>query len=152
MNDKIDIVFNQNEDNMKLLVSEMKQRQHVIEEGGGKVNIEKQHQKGKLTARERVKNLLDKDSNYIEIGTFAAYDLYNEFGGCVKGRRDSKLLQFWFPLFIGRSRIKHKARCHMQNPQRFFFRLYYQRHLERAGVGEACLLDSINGPHVTATA
>ena len=82
MKKKIDIGFNKNEDNLKLLVSDMKQKKNVIELGGGTENIEKQHKKGKLTARERIITLLDKDSNYIELGTFAANDLYKDFGGC----------------------------------------------------------------------
>ena len=82
MNEKIDIKFNQNEDNMKLLVSEMKQKQSVIQQGGGEEAIDKQHKKGKLTARERIEEIFDKESKYIEIGLFAANDLYKEFGGC----------------------------------------------------------------------
>jgi len=82
MSQKVNIQFNKNEDNMKLLISEMKQKKHIIELGGGKKNIEKQHQKGKLTARERIKNILDKESKYIELGSFAADELYQEFGGC----------------------------------------------------------------------
>ena len=82
MNKKIDIKFNINEDNLKLLVSEMKQKKDIIELGGGTSNIEKQHKKGKLTARERIKHLLDENSEHIEIGTFAANDLYDNFGGC----------------------------------------------------------------------
>ena len=82
MSNKIDMKFNQNEDNMKLLVSELKQKKHIIELGGGKEKIEKEHKKNKLTARERIKELLDKESSYIEIGSFAANDLYDEFGGC----------------------------------------------------------------------
>ena len=82
MNKKIDIKFNQNEDNMKLLVSEMKQKRNIIEMGGGKESIKKQHEKGKLTARERIENIFDKESNYIELGVFAAHDLYQNYGGC----------------------------------------------------------------------
>ena len=82
MNEKIDIKFNQNEDNMKLLVSEMKQKQSIIQSGGGAEAIDKQHKKGKLTARERIEEIFDKKSKYIEIGLFAANDLYKEFGGC----------------------------------------------------------------------
>ena len=78
----IDIAFNKNEDNMKLLVSSMKQRKHIIDLGGGEINIKKQHEKGKLTARERIKKILDVNSFYIEIGSFAANDLYKEYGGC----------------------------------------------------------------------
>ena len=45
MNEKIDIKFNQNEDSMKLLVSEMKQKQSIIQIGGGEEAIDKQHKK-----------------------------------------------------------------------------------------------------------
>ena len=82
MSRKINLKFNKNEDNMKLLISDMKQKKHIIELGGGERNISKQHKKGKLTARERIKYLLDEESNYIELGTFAAMDLYENFGGC----------------------------------------------------------------------
>jgi len=82
MSGKINLNFNKNEDNMKLLISDMKQKKHIIKLGGGERNISKQHEKGKLTARERIKCLLDKESNYIELGTFAAIDLYENFGGC----------------------------------------------------------------------
>ena len=82
MKQKINIEFNKNEDAFRLLVSEMKQKINIIELGGGKKNIDKQHKKGKLTARERLAKLLDKDCNYLEIGVFAAHNLYKEFGGC----------------------------------------------------------------------
>ena len=82
MNNKIDIKFNQNEDAMKLLVSDLHQKKQLIELGGGAESINKQHQKGKLTARERIHEIFDKNSTYIELGVFAANDLYKEFGGC----------------------------------------------------------------------
>jgi len=82
MNKKIDIKFNQNEDHMKLLVSDMQQKKNIIELGGGSQAIEKQHKKGKLTVRERIDTIFDKKSDYIEIGSFAANDLYENFGGC----------------------------------------------------------------------
>ena len=80
MKHKINLDFNKNEDNMKLLVSEMKQKRNIIQLGGGKASIEKQHKKGKLTARERVTKIFD--SEYIELGVFAAHDLYKDVGGC----------------------------------------------------------------------
>jgi len=78
---KMDLNFNKNEDAMKLLVSEMKQKRNAIFLGGGKANIDKQHAKGKLTARERINKIFD-NQNYIELGLFAACDLYEEYGGC----------------------------------------------------------------------
>lgn len=74
--------FNKNEDALKLLVSKMQQRQDKIEEGGGKKRIEKLHAQGKLTARERIDLLLDKEAPRIEIGAFAGYEMYEEHGGC----------------------------------------------------------------------
>src|SRR5688500_6745989 len=44
--------------------------------GGGKKNIEKQHEKGKLTARERIEKLIDKGSDFLEIGLHTAYGFY----------------------------------------------------------------------------
>ena len=78
----MDLNFNKNEDSMKLLVSEMKQKKYVIELGGGEESIAKQHKKGKLTARERINKIFDKNSKTIELGIFAANDLYPDFGGC----------------------------------------------------------------------
>ena len=50
--------------------------------GGGLSNIEKQHQKGRLNVRERLKLLLDPDTRFFELGTFVAYEMYQEWGGC----------------------------------------------------------------------
>ena len=78
----MDIAFNRNEDIMKLSLSEMRQRLEKIYEGGGKKAIEKQHSQQKLSPRERLAYLLDKDAPFIEIGAFAGYDMYAEQGGC----------------------------------------------------------------------
>jgi 3-methylcrotonyl-CoA carboxylase beta subunit len=77
-----DLEFNQNEDAMKLLVSGMKRRLDTILPGGGKGAIAKQHERGKLTARERVAYLIDKDKPWLELGEFVAYEMYEEYGGC----------------------------------------------------------------------
>ena len=76
------ISYNINEDNMKILISTLKQKKQIIELGGGVKNIEKQHKKGKMTARERLAAIFDNDSELIEIGSFAANDMYDEYGGC----------------------------------------------------------------------
>lgn len=76
---------NKNEDAMMLSLSEMKQKLARIYEGGGKKSIEKQKEKGKLTARERIDYLIDKDKPSIEIGAFAGYEMYREEGGCPAG-------------------------------------------------------------------
>jgi 3-methylcrotonyl-CoA carboxylase beta subunit len=81
----MDLEFNKNEDTNKMLVSDMKQRLEKIYLGGGKKNIDKQHEKGKLTARERIKYLCDNDSRFVEIGAFVADGMYAEHGGCPSG-------------------------------------------------------------------
>ena len=82
---KINLEFNKNEDGMKLAVSDMKKKLAVIEKGGGAKAIAKQHEKGKLTPRERIALLIDKGSNFIEWMAFAGYEMYPEHGGCPAG-------------------------------------------------------------------
>jgi 3-methylcrotonyl-CoA carboxylase beta subunit len=79
------ILQNQNEDALKLLVADIRKKLDVIRLGGGQKNIDKLHAKGKLSARERVDLLVDKDSPVIEIGAFAGYEMYPEHGGCPAG-------------------------------------------------------------------
>ena len=81
----VDLEFNKNDDKMRLLISEMRRRHAEIALGGGKKKIEKQHDKGKLTARERIDYLKDKDAEFLEIAAFAGYDMYMEYGGCPSG-------------------------------------------------------------------
>ena len=81
----MDINFNKNEDQNKLLVSELKKRLVNVKLGGGKIRIEKQHELGKMTARERIDYLLDDKSNSIEIGAFAGDNMYKKHGGCPSG-------------------------------------------------------------------
>ena len=80
-----DLKFNKNDDSLRLLISEMKRRHSIISLGGGKNKIEKQNLKGKLTARERIDYLKDKDSNFLEIGAFVGEGMYEEYGGCPSG-------------------------------------------------------------------
>lgn len=77
-----DIEFNKNEDLNKLLLSALQQRLQGVYEGGGKKSAEKQKEKGKLLARERIAYLLDKESPQIEIGALAADGMYEDVGGC----------------------------------------------------------------------
>lgn len=82
---KQDLEFNKNDDKMRLLISEMEQKLQKIYLGGGKSRIEKQHQQGKLTARERIDFLKDKDADFYELGAFTGYGMYEEEGGCPAG-------------------------------------------------------------------
>ncbi|MCD6012727.1 MAG: methylcrotonyl-CoA carboxylase carboxyl transferase subunit [Flavipsychrobacter sp.] len=81
----MDLEFNKNEDGMKLAVSQMKQKQAVINLGGGKKTIDKNREKGKMPPRERIQYLIDKGSVFTEIGSFAGYEMYKEHGGCPAG-------------------------------------------------------------------
>lgn len=81
----MDIEFNKNEDVMKQLISGMERRLEKINLGGGKARIDKLHEQGKMTARERIAYLIDKDSQTIEIAAFAGEDMYKEHGGCPAG-------------------------------------------------------------------
>ena len=81
----MDINFNKNEDFNKLQLSVLKKKLLKVYKGGGDKAIEKHKLKGKLTARERIENLLDKNRNTLEIGAFAGEDMYKEHGGCPSG-------------------------------------------------------------------
>src|SRR5258705_5021474 len=81
----MNIEFNRNEDSMKMLLSDMRQLLQKIYEGGGKKAIEKQKEKNKLTARQRIDYLTDKDKPFIEIGALAGYKMYEDQGGCPAG-------------------------------------------------------------------
>ncbi|MDA0325966.1 MAG: acyl-CoA carboxylase subunit beta [Bacteroidetes bacterium] len=78
----MDLNFNKNEDQNKLLLSDLRKRFIKVKQGGGKNKIQKQHAKGKMSARERIDYLLDVKSKAIEIGAFAGEDMYEKHGGC----------------------------------------------------------------------
>ncbi len=67
------------------LISELNNQEEKIKQGGGASRIEKEHGKGKLTARERIQKLVDKDSEFYELGLWAGYEMYDEVGGCPAG-------------------------------------------------------------------
>ena len=81
----MNLEFNRNDDSMKMLLSDMRQRLQKIYEGGGKKAIEKQKEKNKLTPRQRIEYLTDNDKPFVEIGPFAGYKMYDEQGGCPAG-------------------------------------------------------------------
>lgn len=81
----MDLTFNKNADAMGLLVAEMRQKAAVVHLGGGKSRLEKQKAQGKLTARERIDFLIDKNSDFIELSTFAGDGMYADEGGCPAG-------------------------------------------------------------------
>jgi 3-methylcrotonyl-CoA carboxylase beta subunit len=62
-------------------LTEIKNEEEEIRQGGGAKAIEAQHKKGRLTARERIAKLIDPRSEFFELGLYAAYEMYGEWGG-----------------------------------------------------------------------
>ena len=81
----MDLEFNRNEDVFKQLCFQLESKLKRLRLGGGEKKIEEQHQKGKLTARERIAYLTDKDSEFMEIGSLAGEEMYDDVGGCPGG-------------------------------------------------------------------
>jgi 3-methylcrotonyl-CoA carboxylase beta subunit len=79
---KKELEFNINDDQMRLKISAIERELSIIAEGGGKKRVEKLHESGKLTARERIDLLLDPNTERFEMGAFAGYGMYKEHGGC----------------------------------------------------------------------
>src|SRR6476620_639810 len=81
---KIDATSARFEKNMRAmagLVSEIRNEEQLIQQGGGEKAIESQHAKKRLTARERINLLIDRDAAFFELGLYAAYEMYEEWGG-----------------------------------------------------------------------
>jgi acetyl-CoA carboxylase carboxyltransferase component len=70
---------------LQSLVEELRTTESEIKMGGGQKRIDKEHGKGKLTARERIEKLTDEDSQFYELGLWAGYEMYEEQGGCPSG-------------------------------------------------------------------
>ena len=81
----MDLTFNKNEDELRLLIREMARRHAIIEKGGGEKKLQKQRDAGKLTARERIDFLVDENRPCFELGAFAGDGMYEEYGGCPAG-------------------------------------------------------------------
>ncbi|MBI1316089.1 acyl-CoA carboxylase subunit beta [bacterium] len=77
--------FARNEDQMRLMLSEMKRRIDIARDGGGLELQKRQKALGKMTVRERVAHILDPDRPQLEIGALAGEGLYAEHGGCPAG-------------------------------------------------------------------
>ncbi len=80
----MEIISNRNADWMQLSVSEVRQRAEKIKQGGKKATG-KLKERNRLTPRERIAYLCDKDKPFVEIGIFAGYEMYEEYGGCPAG-------------------------------------------------------------------
>ncbi len=73
--------FLANRSSLLTLVQALKAQEDEIRRGGGTKAIQTQHSKGRLTARERLHLLLDQDADFLEIGLWAAHEMYKEYGG-----------------------------------------------------------------------
>ncbi|MAZ61298.1 MAG: methylcrotonoyl-CoA carboxylase [Candidatus Marinimicrobia bacterium] len=67
------------------LINEFNDKIDLIKESGGKASVQKQHDKGRLTARERIAHLIDENTYFLELAKFAGYNMYNDYGGCPCG-------------------------------------------------------------------
>ena len=63
------------------LLTKIKNEEEQIRQGGGAKAVESQHKKGRLTARERIAKLIDPGSYFFELGIYAAFEMYDEWGG-----------------------------------------------------------------------
>lgn len=81
----MDIEFNKNEDHIKQLIYQLKSRTERVKKGGGEKKIDAHHQKGKLTARERINYLIDDNSEFLEVGLLVGEGMYQDVGGCPSG-------------------------------------------------------------------
>ncbi len=81
----MNLEFNKNEDAAKLAVSAMRQRHAQVSLGGGKKAMEKSAERGKMSPRARIEYLIDKDTRFQEIGSFAGWEMYEKEGGCPSG-------------------------------------------------------------------
>jgi 3-methylcrotonyl-CoA carboxylase beta subunit len=66
----------------RALIEELRQRHEAVSLGGGTARREREHDRGKMLARERIAALIDEDSVFHEIGSFAAWEMYEDEGGC----------------------------------------------------------------------
>ena len=73
--------YEKNMRSMAELVSAIRNEEEQIRQGGGPKGIDSQHAKNRLTARERITLLIDRDSQFFELGLYAAYEMYEEWGG-----------------------------------------------------------------------
>jgi acetyl-CoA carboxylase carboxyltransferase component len=73
--------FQKNSREMVDRLTEIKNEEETIRQGGGAKAIEAQHKKDRLTARERIARLVDPKTDFFELGLYAAYEMYQEWGG-----------------------------------------------------------------------
>ena len=76
---------NRNDDAMRMLLSDLRRLEAKVALGGGQKRLDKQHELGKMTAREPLAALFDAGDEPLEIGALAGEGLYEAEGGCPSG-------------------------------------------------------------------
>jgi len=92
--------FKKNSRHIIELLTEMKNQEELICQGGGAKAIESQHKKGRLTARERIAKLIDPGTHFFELGLFAAFEMYEEWGGAPSAGTITGLARICGRLFM----------------------------------------------------
>jgi 3-methylcrotonyl-CoA carboxylase beta subunit len=64
------------------LLEDLESTRRLILKGGGEKRRQREHDRGKLLARERIARLIDRESEFLELGTYAAHGMYADVGGC----------------------------------------------------------------------
>jgi len=82
--------FSNREIHYRRLLDTLHERAETVKLGGGLKRIEREHTRGKMTARERIAGLLDDPSDFMELGLFAGDGLYDDEGGLLMARRSEK--------------------------------------------------------------
>jgi len=77
------------------LLTEIKNEESVLQQCGGAKAIESQHKKGRLTARERIAKLIDHGTFFFELGLYAAFGMYEEWGGAAAAGVITGLARRW---------------------------------------------------------
>jgi 3-methylcrotonyl-CoA carboxylase beta subunit len=73
--------FERNQHAVTDLVARLRMDEEVVHQGGGDKAIASQHEKGRLTARERIARLIDPGTGFFELGSYVAWGMYEEWGG-----------------------------------------------------------------------
>jgi len=92
--------FRKNSCHIIELLTEMKNQEELICQGGGAKAIESQHKKGRLTVRERIAKLIDPNTHFFELSLFAAFEMYEEWGGAPSAGTISGLARICGRLFM----------------------------------------------------
>src|SRR5438067_521734 len=89
---------------------EILKQEALLRQGGGKAGLERQRKLGRLPARERIGQLLDKEAQFFEIGLWAAYKMYEEWGNIVGAGTVARIGNvFRLPILILGNRPRVKA-------------------------------------------